>query len=103
MFTPHWAGLVGFMVFSHQGSGFQSYSLLGVRIGCMCTPCWGSGFTLVTTRWVIDNTKRSKNYQGKAKGKLKIKKKQLGFRFTPFRVTPCWGCMLTLHLAREVV
>ena len=34
---------------------------------------------------------------------MKVKKKQLGFRFTPFRVTPCWGCMLTLHLAGEVV
>ena len=63
MFTPHWAGVVGFMVFSRQGSGFQSHSLLGVRIGCMYT----SGFTLVTTHWVIDNMKRSKNYQGKAK------------------------------------
>ena len=37
MFTPHWAGVVGFMVFSCQGSGFQSYSLLGVRVGCMYT------------------------------------------------------------------
>ena len=35
--------------------------------------------------------------------KVKKKKNKLGFRFTPFRVTPCWGCMLTLHLAREVV
>ena len=34
---------------------------------------------------------------------MKVKKnnKKLGFRFTPFRVTPCWGCMLTL--ARVVV
>ena len=67
MFTPHLAGVVGFMVFSHQGSGFQSYSLLGVRIGCMYTPRWGSGFTFVTTHWVIDNVKISNNYQGKAK------------------------------------
>ena len=60
MFTPHWAGVVGFMVFSRQGSGFQSYSLLGVRIGCMYTLRWGSGFTLVTTHWVIDNIKEVK-------------------------------------------
>ena len=57
MFTPHWAGVVGSMVFSRQGSGFQSYSLLGVRIGCMSL---GSGFTLVTTHWVIDNIKEVK-------------------------------------------
>ena len=60
MFTPHWAGVVGFMVFSHQGSGFQSYFLLGVRIDCMYTLCWGSGFTLVTTPWIIDNIKEVK-------------------------------------------
>ena len=34
---------------------------------------------------------------------MKEKKNKLGFRFAPFRVTPCWGCMLTLHLARVVV
>ena len=67
MFTPHWIGVVGFMVFSRQGSRFQSYSLLGVRIGCMFTLCWGSGFILFTTHWVIVNIKRSKNYQGKKK------------------------------------
>ena len=44
MFMPHWAGLVGFMVFSHQGSRIQSYSLLGVRAGCMYTLNWESGW-----------------------------------------------------------
>ena len=34
---------------------------------------------------------------------MKGKKNKLGFRFTSFRVTPCWGCMLALHLARVVV
>ena len=60
MFTPHCVAVLGFMVFSRQGSGFQSYSLLGVRIGCMYTLHWGSGFTLVTTHWVIDNIKEVK-------------------------------------------
>ena len=67
MFTPHWAGVVGFKVFSRRGSSFQSYSILGVRVGCMYTLHWESGFTLVTSHWVIDNIKRSKYYQGKAK------------------------------------
>ena len=47
MFTPHWAGVVGFMVFSRQGSGFQScfspggqgrlhvYSPLGEWVGLL--------------------------------------------------------------------
>ena len=79
MLNPHWAGgvnlcsrLIGleklvFMVFSRQGSSFQSYPLLGVRVGCMHIFCWESGFALVNFHWVIDNIKRSKYYQGKAK------------------------------------
>ena len=84
MFTPHWAGVVGFMVFSRQGSEFQSHSILGVRVGCMYTLHWKSGwvyfgyfplgmfvffflYRFLPEKGKIYNIKRRKNYQGKAK------------------------------------
>ena len=67
MFTPHWAGVVGFMVFSCRGNRFSELLPPGGQDRLHVYSPLGSGFTLVTTHWVINNIKRSKNYQGKAK------------------------------------
>ena len=53
--------------FLPPGKQFSELLPPGGQVGCIYTLRWESGFTLVNSHWVIDNIKRSKYYQGKAK------------------------------------